>query len=259
MRRILLAAAILASVLAPAPCAPAEVRAAMAAGPVLEPSAPPGEPEARLAPERIRRRAGRCARAALADLARRADFAVFAPRALPAGWVPAVCVHPPDGRRVHGLRIHFHAAYAPLPSAGVLEPRIAGIAQTKASLPGLSDKHGRPVRLRGRTARFRPWPPGVLEADGRPVHGGTLRWIERGTLIEIDSRVLTLKQMVRLAESLAPVAREPSAGHRAAPTAPHAGTVKPQLPILPGESILGLRGPDRTWSGRGLGSREGSG
>jgi hypothetical protein len=112
----------------------------------------------------------RCVPGNLADLARRADFIVFAPRELPAGWVPAACAYPPGGREVAGLRIHFHAAYAPLPPAGALEPRIAGIAQTKAYLRILTDKHGKPVHLRGRTARFRPWPPGVHDADGRPAH-----------------------------------------------------------------------------------------
>jgi hypothetical protein len=214
MRRSLLTAALLASFLLPAFPAPAEVRAAPPDGPGTGPLIHPLDGAAKhaadpAAPARTRHRAIRCVRASLAELARRADFAVFAPRALPAGWVPAVCAYPPGGRQVAGLRIHFHAAYAPLPPAGALEPRIAGIAQTKAFLPELSDKHGKPVRLRGRTARFRPWPPGVHDADGRPAHGGTLRWIEQGTLIEIDSRILTKKQMIRLAESLTPL-RDPT-------------------------------------------------
>ena len=165
-------------------------------------------------PAQAKAHPARCVPDNLADLARRADFIVFAPRELPPGWVPAACAYPPGGREVAGLRIHFHAAYAPLPPAGALEPRIAGIAQTKAYLRILTDKHGKPVHLRGRTARFRPWPPGVHDADGRPVHGGTLRWIERGTLIEIDSRILTKKQMIRLAESLTPL-RDPTAARPA--------------------------------------------
>lgn len=205
MRRSLLAAALMLSLLLPAFPAPAEAHTAGAAEPRLDPAGRYPDAEAKPAPAPTRRRADRCAPASLADLKRRVPFTVFAPRELPAGWVPAVCAYPPGGRQVGGLRIHFHAAYAPLPPAGALEPRIAGIAQTKAFLPQLTDKHGEPVRLRGRTARFRPWPPGVPDADGRSAHGGTLRWIEQGTLIEIDSRILTKKQMIRLAESLTPL------------------------------------------------------
>jgi hypothetical protein len=185
-----------------------------------------------------------CAPASLADLGRSAPFIVFVPRELPAGWVPAVCAYPPGGRRVYGLRIHLRAAWTALPPAGAHEPRIAGIAQARADLPKLTDRHGKPVRLRGRTGRFMPWHPAVHGADGRPVHGGILRWIEQGTLIEIDSRVLTKKQMIRLAESLMPMPGGTGAADR--PDKPPV----PRLPFLSGESILGMQGPDPTRSGR---------
>jgi len=230
MRRSLLAAAVLAALLLPAFPAPAEDHAAQAAGPGLKPPAHTAEPEAMPAPAQPRRRADRCAPASLADLKRRVPFTVFAPRTLPAGWVPAVCAYPPGSRRVYGLRIQFRAAWTALPPAGILGDRIAGIALTKAYLPQLTDKHGEPVRLRGRTARFEPWPPGARDETGRAFHGGILRWIEQGTLIEIDSRFLTRKQMIRLAEDLMPL------------SGTSAGSVRPQLPFLPVNSILGMQG-----------------
>jgi len=150
-------------------------------------------------------------------------------RTPPAGWAPAVCASPPGSRRVYGLRIQFRAAWTALPPAGILGDRIAGIAQTKAYLAQLTDKHGELVRLRGRTARFAPWPPGARDETGRAFHGGVLRWIEQGTLIEIDSRFLTREQMIRLAEELRPL------------SGTSAGSVRPQLPILPGNSILGMQ------------------
>ena len=105
----------------------------------------PAEPEAPPAPAHTRRRPDVCAPASPADLKRRVPFTVFAPRALPAGWVPAVCAYPPGSRRVYGLRIQFRAAWTALPPAGILGDRIAGIAQTKAYLAQLTDKHGEPV------------------------------------------------------------------------------------------------------------------
>ena len=231
MRRSLLTAALLASFLLPAIPAPAEARAAEAAGPGLGPSAQHRDAEAWPAPAHIRRRPDVCAPASLAELRRRVRFTVFAPRALPAGWVPAVCAYPPGSRRVHGLRIQFRAAWTALPPAGILGDRIAGIAQTEAYLPELTDKHGEPVPLRGRIARFAPWPPGASDETGRAFHGGVLRWIERGTLIEIDSRFLTRQQMIRLAESLMPLPR--TAAGRQEPA---------RLPFLPGNSILGMQG-----------------
>lgn len=247
MRRSLLTAALLASFLLPAFPAPAEAYAAEAAGPGLEPSAQHRDTGPDPAPAPARRRADACASASLADLGRRVPFTVFAPRELPAGWVPAVCAYPPGGRRVYGLRIHLRAAWTALPPAGAREPRIAGIAQARADLTKLTDRHGKPVRLRGRTARFMPWHPAVHAADGRPVHGGILRWIEQGTLIEIDSRVLTKKQMIRLAESLMPLPAPPGGtGAANRPDKPP----KPRLPFLSGNSILGMQGPDPTRSGR---------
>ena len=233
MRRILLAAAITASILLPAFPAPAATSpAAPAAGPALQPPEPYRGTEAP-APARDRRRADRCAPVSPAVPARRVPFTVFAPRELPAGWIPAVCVYPPGGREIGGLRIHVHAAWTALPPAGALEPRIAGITQTKAVLPRLEARHGKSVRLRGTIARFTPWHPAAFRDDGRPVHGGILRWIERGTLIEIDSRVLTKKQMIRLAESLEPVTG-PAAGspvsltgNRAPEPGPSAGIPAP--------------------------------
>lgn len=229
MRRSFLAAAILAALLLPAVPAPAEDLAAQAAGPGLKPPAHPAEPEAPPAPAHTPSRPDVCAPASPADLKRRVPFTVFAPRTLPAGWVPAVCAYPPGSRRVYGLRIQFRAAWTALPPAGILGDRIAGIAQTKAYLAQLTDKHGEPVRLRGRTARFEPWPPGARDETGRAFHGGVLRWIEQGTLIEIDSRFLTREQMIRLAEELRPL------------SGTSAGSVRPQLPILPGNSILGMQ------------------
>ncbi|OUM94078.1 MAG: hypothetical protein A9Z00_15380 [Thermobacillus sp. ZCTH02-B1] len=219
MRRFLLTAAIMASIILPVLRAPAAgISAAQAAGFAFAPSVRQQGTESAV-PARIRGRADRCASASLHGpdgLARRAAFTVFAPRELPAGWIPAVCAYPTDRRGIGGLRIHLHAAWTALPAAGALEPRIAGIAQTRAIASRLAAGHGRPVRLRGTVARFMPWHPAAFD-DGRPVHGGILRWIERGTLIEIDSRILTKKQMIRLAESLAPVparnAGVPTAGN----------------------------------------------
>ena len=132
----------------------------------------------------------------VAEAAARLDYRLFVPERVPGAWTLELKTYPPSGERIYGVRLHFMDERD--------EHLIVGIAQTKTFLPKLDGSHGRIVFVRGRLARFSPWANSVRYPEGQAVPGGILRWIEDGTLIEMDSAVLTKKQMVQLAGDMQP-------------------------------------------------------
>ncbi|WP_440111400.1 hypothetical protein [Paenibacillus sp. QZ-Y1] len=54
-------------------------------------------------------------------------------------------------------------------------------------------ERGEKININGSEGRFEPWANHIL--------GGYLRWVQDGTFIEIDSKVLTKEEMVDLAKS----------------------------------------------------------
>ncbi len=134
----------------------------------------------------------------ISEIKDRVHFKVFTPQNIPEDWTLEIKTYPFDGEDfISKIRLHYMDSNDTYMIIGIEERRAATIRIEK--LKPSAEKYD----INGTVGYFQPWAnSGEKVGKGKIITGGILSWRQDGTLIKIDSSVLTKEEMLEIARTM---------------------------------------------------------
>lgn len=134
----------------------------------------------------------------ISEIKDKVHFKVFIPQNVPEDWTLEIKTYPfGEEDFISKIRLHYMDSSDTYMIVGIEERKAAtmGIEKLKPS----AEKYD----INGTVGYYQPWAnSGEKVGKGKIITGGILSWRQDGTLIKMDSSILTKEEMVEIARSM---------------------------------------------------------
>lgn len=134
----------------------------------------------------------------ISEIKEKVHFKVFVPQNVPEDWTLEIKTYPfGEEDFITKIRLHYMNSND--------TDMILGIEQRKAATIGIEKlkPSAEKIDINGIVGYFQAWAnSGDKVGKGRIITGGILSWRQEGTLIKMDSSILSKEEMVKIARSM---------------------------------------------------------